>query len=103
MPAGCDLYTLYTIIHDWDDSACLRLLGNIRQALPAGGMVLVIESPVPAGSGASTTKGFDLEMLLTSGGRERTEGEYRLLFRRAGLRAAADDTPGLPVCHLRTT
>lgn len=86
VPAGCDLYTLYAIVHDWDDPPCLTLLRNLARALPPGGRALVIESPVPTDAGPSLAKVFDLEMLLTSGGRERTERELRALFARAGLR-----------------
>ena len=87
VPAGCDLYTLYAIIHDWDDASCVRLLGTIARAMPPHAKVLVIEAPLPTDTGASLTKGFDLEMLiLTGAGRERTAAEYQRLFRRAGLR-----------------
>jgi hypothetical protein len=87
VPEGCDLYTLYAIIHDWDDAACVRILANIARAMPPRARLLVIEAPLPTDTGASPTKAFDLEMLiLTGAGRERTTAEYERLFRRAGLR-----------------
>ena len=87
VPADCDLYTLYAIIHDWDDASCVRILGTIARVMPPHGKVLVIEAPLPTDAGASLTKAFDLEMLiLTGAGRERTAAEYQRLFGRAGLR-----------------
>ena len=49
--------------------------------------MLVLEQPVPPGTGDHLVKAFDLEMLVDTGaGRERTVDEYRALFLRAGLR-----------------
>jgi len=87
VPPDCDLYTLYAIIHDWDDASCLRILGTIARAMSPHATLLVVEAPLPTDTGASPTKAFDLEMLiLTGAGRERTAVEYERLFRRAGLR-----------------
>jgi hypothetical protein len=86
VPEGHDLYTLFAIVHDWDDDRCTTILGNIRQAMPSGARVLVTEMPVPEGPAPSFAKAMDLEMLiLTGSGRERTRSEYRALFDRAGF------------------
>lgn len=86
VPAGCDAYMLKHILHDWSDDHCRTILGLIREQLPADGRVLVCELIVPDGPGPSPAKILDLEMLaLTVGGKERTTGEFRELFRSAGL------------------
>jgi O-methyltransferase domain len=86
VPEGHDLYTLFAIVHDWDDEHCTTILRNIRRAMAPGGRVLVTEMPVPEGPAPSFAKVMDLEMLiLTGSGRERTALEYRALFRRAGF------------------
>ena len=86
MPEGHDLYTLFAIVHDWDDERCTTILRNIRRAMSPGARVLVTEMPVPEGPAPSFAKVMDLEMLiLTGSGRERTAAEYRALFRRAGF------------------
>ena len=82
-----DLYTLFAIIHDWDDERCLRILGNIRAAMPAHGRIMVTERPAPDGAGYDFVRATDMLMLvLGDGGRERSLGEYRALFHRADLR-----------------
>ena len=54
--------------------------------MPDHAKLLVCEKVVPPGNEASVTKIMDLVMLvLTDGGRERTELEFRDLFARAGL------------------
>ena len=86
VPEGHDLYTLFAIVHDWDDERCTTILRNIRQAMAPGARVLVTEMPVPEGPAPSFAKVMDLEMLiLTGSGRERTAPEYRALFERAGF------------------
>jgi len=51
------------------------------------GCVLLAELVLPEGATPSMAKFADLGMMImTSGGRERTEAEYRRLCERAGLR-----------------
>jgi len=89
IPSGADAYFLKHIIHDWGDEDCLRILRNCKAAMPDHAKLLVCEKVVPPGNEASVTKIMDLVMLvLTDGGRERTELEFRDLFARAGLRLA---------------
>ncbi len=89
IPAGADAYFMKHILHDWDDEDCLRILSNCRAAMTDQAKLLVCEKVVPAGNGPSVAKTIDLVMLvLTDGGRERTEEEFRGLFARAGLRLA---------------
>jgi hypothetical protein len=87
VPAGCDLATLFAVLHDWDDEACVTILTNTAKALAADGTILAIERPLPEHAGADFAKASDLVMLvLGDGGRERTVDEYEALFERAGLR-----------------
>ena len=53
-----------------------------------GGRVLVVEQIVPPWNEWSSIKSGDLEMLVLTHGRERTEAEFRALFATAGLRLA---------------
>jgi hypothetical protein len=86
VPDGHDLYTLFAIVHDWDDDRCTTILRNVRRAMAPGGRVLVTEMPVPEGPAPSFAKVMDLEMLiLTGSGRERTAAEYERLFSGAGF------------------
>ena len=48
--------------------------------------LLVIEQVIPPGNQPSLSKLYDLHMLVLSGGRERTEEEYRGLLQAAGFR-----------------
>lgn len=83
---GADAYLLKHIIHDWDDTACLRILKAIRSAMAPGARVLIVEQVIPPGNAPFPGKLLDLNMLvMTEGGRERTAAEYTSLLDRAEL------------------
>ena len=86
VPPGADAYLMKHIIHDWDDERAVRILANIRAAMPAAGRVLIVETVVPEGNEPHYAKLLDLEMLVSPGGLERTAAEYRALLAAAGLR-----------------
>ncbi len=87
MPAAGDAYLLRWILHDYDDAQDRRILRNCRAAMPPDGRLLVVEQIVPVGDAPASwvPKFLDLQMLLNSGGQERTEAEFRALFAAAGL------------------
>ncbi|HLL72438.1 MAG TPA: methyltransferase [Pyrinomonadaceae bacterium] len=85
VPAGADAYLMKHIIHDWDDARALSILKNCHRAMPEDGRLLLVEMIVPEGNEPHFAKIQDLEMLLSPGGLERTEQEYRELFAEAGF------------------
>jgi hypothetical protein len=88
VPSGADAYIMKNIIHDWDDARSIRILTNIREALGgrAGGRVLLLEIALTGRNQPNLGNWADIEMLALPGGRERTEDEFRELFRKAGFR-----------------
>jgi hypothetical protein len=89
VPAGFDCYVMKSILHDWADAECLTLLGNCAAAAGHGGTIVIIDQVLPpiAGPEPEHRSAFrtDLTMLLGTGGRERTEDEFRRLLKAAGL------------------
>ena len=61
------------------------------------GTLLVIEIVIPGSGVPSFGKLLDLEMLVTAGGLERTESEYRNLFAAAGFDLVAVHPTPAPV------
>lgn len=86
VPADGDAYLLKTIIHDWDDERALEILRKIRGAIAPGGKVLLFEMVLPEGAPGHLGLLLDLEMLVSAGGKERTQREYADLLARAGFR-----------------
>jgi orsellinic acid C2-O-methyltransferase len=92
VPEGADAYIMKSVIHDWDDERCGTILENCRQAMSSGGKVLIVEPVVPPKVKPSfALLGVvmsDLNMLMNTGGKERTEDEFASLLRSAGLELA---------------
>nr|QKO29237.1 putative O-methyltransferase [Epimedium sagittatum] len=89
VPRG-DTIFLKSVLHNWDDERCLKLLKNCYEALPNGGKVIAVDlvvPPVPEPTAAA--KGmYQLDivmMLVSSGGKERTEKEFESLAKEAGF------------------
>lgn len=87
VPEGGDAYILKHIIHDWDDERAIAILKQCHKVMPDNGKLLVAEQVIPPGNQPFMGKLIDVNMLvMTSGGRERTEAEYRALFEKAGFK-----------------
>jgi SAM-dependent methyltransferase len=89
VPEGADAYIMKSVIHDWDDDRCLTILSNCRRAMKADGKVLIVEPVVPERVKPSfALLGVvmsDLNMLMNTGGKERTEDEFASILSSAGL------------------
>jgi O-methyltransferase domain/Dimerisation domain len=83
LPQGAGAYLLCGVIHDWDDDRAVTILRNCRKATTKNGRLLLIDMIVPDAASASFSKLLDLNMLVMSGGRERTLGEFRTLLSAA--------------------
>lgn len=84
VPAGADIYILCGVIHDWNDDQSVTVLQNCRKGMNGDSRILVVEMIIPGNTPSYSTL-LDLNMLVMSGGRERTESEFRTLFHRSGL------------------
>jgi O-methyltransferase/methyltransferase family protein len=85
VPPGGDAYLLRHVLHDWRDEDSATILRRCWDAMKPDGKVLVVEIVVPAGNDPSFAKWMDL-MMVTYGGKERSEKQYRELFAQADLR-----------------
>ena len=94
VPAGADAYVLKWIVHDWEDAEARAILQSVRRAMPDTGVVLVVERILPPPNEGADTKATDLQMLMITGGRERTRDEYAQLFADSGLRYVDETVAG---------
>jgi hypothetical protein len=83
-----DLYLLRHIIHDWSDDESVSILGNVRDAIPDHGRLLIIEGVIEPGNEPFSYKFLDLVMLTALGGKERSREQYENLLNQAGFRVA---------------
>jgi hypothetical protein len=95
VPEGGDAYLFRHLLHDYDDGDCVRMLSNVRRAMPPHARVLVLEKTVPTDDTPGPGRWLDLHVMLLTGGRERTLDQYSALFESSGLRLARV----LPTAH----
>lgn len=96
VPAGGDAYVMKWIIHDWEDEKAIRILKNCRSQMKADGRLIIVDCVVPENDEPDFSKTFDLNMLVMTGGKERTAAEFEQLLAAAGfnfLRVIATDLP----------
>jgi hypothetical protein len=86
VPAGANAYILCGVIHDWDDDHSLQILKNCHRAMAGNGRVLLVETVVPDTDANCFSKLLDLNMLVMTGGRERTKAEFCTLFDASGYK-----------------
>lgn len=94
VPSGADVYMLKHVLHGCSDEEVIVILKNCHAVVPENGALLVIEFILP--SLVSQTDPHlegrlmsDLNMLAVTGGRERSEHEWKILFEASGFRVAA--------------
>lgn len=85
VPAGADAYVMKWILHDWNDAACLRLLGACRRAMTPHSRLLVVELVIDPRRSDELAYALDLQMLVALAGKERTAEEFRALYDAAGF------------------
>ncbi len=90
LPPGADAYLLKSILHNWDDADCARILAACARAVVPTSRLLLVERVKPAKPadrrGHRAIARSDLNMLVGHGGRERTREDYRALLAQNGFR-----------------
>lgn len=88
VPTG-DAILLKSILHNWSDERCVKLLKNCWKALAAGGKVIVMEYCLPVYPEHTKEAQFvfhmDLVAMVTFPGKERTKKEFESLATEAGF------------------
>ncbi|KAJ7512101.1 S-adenosyl-L-methionine-dependent methyltransferase [Mycena galericulata] len=106
--AGCDVYYLKNILHDWPDAECITILKGVKKAMKPDSSVLIHEYILQSGTRTATADSnftqapepllpnygvgkvrqynLDLTMLLCYNSKERTLQELAGLGEAAGLR-----------------
>jgi orsellinic acid C2-O-methyltransferase len=92
VPPGGDAYVLKHVIHDWDDARALTILRNCRRAMDGRGKLLIVEGVYPPriddSLASRSAASNDVNMLVCTGGRQRSEAEFRSLYDQAGFTLA---------------
>ena len=96
VPGGGDAYVMKWIIHDWEDEKAIAILKNCRSQMKPNGRLIIVDCVVPENNEPDFSKTFDLNMMVMTGGKERTAAEFSQLLEAAGfklLRVIPTDVP----------
>jgi ubiquinone/menaquinone biosynthesis C-methylase UbiE len=90
VPAGADVYMIKHVLHGRRDADAITILRNCRVVIPQDGRLLIIEFILPplvshADPQLEGRLMSDLNMLAVTGGKERSEREWRTLLEAAGF------------------
>lgn len=89
IPAGGDAYIIKSVLHDWDDDDCVAILRNVRAVCGPDTVLLVVEPVMPEAAEKLADQTMmiisDLNMMVCTGGLERTEAEFAQLLERSGF------------------
>lgn len=85
VPAGYDAYVLKDILHDWNDGHARKILQTCRRAMHEKSVLLIIEHIVCPANLHCAAKAIDMQMLVRTGGRNRTQEEFLEFFRQTGF------------------
>jgi demethylspheroidene O-methyltransferase len=98
LPRGADIVSLVRVAFDHPDERVLRLLKNVRKALPDNGTVLVAEplSQVP-GVEAMGDAYFGFYLLAMGRGRPRSAAQLSNLMQQAGFEPARSVPTHMPL------
>lgn len=88
-----DAYLMKSILHDWNDKACLDILSTTRASALSDARLFVIERIVPGPNTQHAAKPSDINMMVSTGGRERTIAEFDDLFQATGWKRVTTWSP----------
>ena len=106
VPAGLDAYLLEHVIHDWNDADAGAILKACRRAMPAHAKLLLVEGLYPQrvepsfeSQGATAN---DVNMLVCTGGRQRSEAEFRELLAAASFQLTRIVPASMGICVIES-
>ncbi|OVA11359.1 O-methyltransferase [Macleaya cordata] len=87
---SADALLLKFMLHNWKDDECIKLLKRCKETIPTDqGKVIIIEMVLDQDEDdddlTQARLSLDLDMMLSSGGKERTKDEWRVLLETAGF------------------
>lgn len=81
-----DAHILSNVIHDWPDDEAIKILQQVRVAQGENGTLFLLEMVLGGDSEPLLARSTDLNMLVLTGGRERTRQSLEQVLAHAGYR-----------------
>ncbi|MEV0618267.1 methyltransferase [Nonomuraea sp. NPDC050404] len=86
VPSGADVYILCRVLAGWADDAVVGVFENCRRAMADSSSRLLVIDRLVVDEGSTVLPAmWDLQLLMITGGRHRTLGNFTAMLDRAGL------------------
>ncbi len=96
---GARAYHLHSVLHDWPDEQCRQILHVLKDAMEPGYSKILVNENIVLEFGTSwKITSLDWNMMAMAASSERTEAQWRELFRSVGLRVSGIWTKD-PACE----
>ncbi len=91
VPAGADVYIMKHVLHGCKDDPAIKILRNCHSVMPSGGTLLIVEFVLPdvvseADPKLETRLMSDVNMMVVTGGKERSVAEWKVLLESSEFR-----------------
>jgi 6-hydroxytryprostatin B O-methyltransferase len=88
---GASVYFLKTILHDWPDHLCVKIIQNIVSAMKSESRIIAMDGVMPEPGTVpipimKLNTSMDLQMMTALNAKERTRKDWEGLFRLADKR-----------------
>ncbi|KAL4745383.1 hypothetical protein BDW72DRAFT_198702 [Aspergillus terricola var. indicus] len=84
---GARAYYMHSVLHDWADADCQRILSNLVSAMKRGySKILINENVIPSTHAYWETTSLDIIMMADFASQERTEKQWHALVKSVGLK-----------------
>ncbi|MET8139896.1 methyltransferase [Sphaerisporangium sp. NPDC005288] len=88
IPSDATDYLAASVLHNLSDEATGVLLATIREVMPPGSRLRLVDMVVPPGAAPDPSRDLGLRMAAMFGAGERRLGQYAALLQKAGFRIA---------------
>lgn len=85
IPSGGDIYILSKILHNWSDEDSIKILHNCKKTMKQDGKLIIFDLIFQDGILPSSDSQLDLNMMAVTGGKERTEKQWKTLLDKGGF------------------
>lgn len=84
---GARAYYMHSVLHDWNNEDCQKILKNIVPAMKRGhSKILINENVIPETNAYWETTSLDIIMMADLASTERTADDWHALVELAGLK-----------------
>lgn len=87
---------MHSVLHDWPDDTCRKILANVTEAMrPGYSRLLINEHVIPDKNAHWETTALDITLMAVLNSRERTHEDWVKLVTSAGMRIVNIYTKGI--------